>query len=118
VNDLANLLRDTGRHADAERLYREDLSYFLKAVGETHSNVAFTRENLSELLLATGRLDEALQEASAAVSIHEQLCGPAHKWTRGAAEVLIKIQTALGRGGEAAQIRLHHGLDRPEALAR
>jgi tetratricopeptide (TPR) repeat protein len=110
MNDLGNLLRDTHRYPEAERLYRLALSYFVRATGQTHSIVAFTRQNLSELLLKTGRLKDALDEASAAVAIHEQLCGTTHKWTQGAAESLIKIEAALGRHGEAAYLRLHHGL--------
>jgi tetratricopeptide (TPR) repeat protein len=115
ANDFANLLRDTGRFAEAERIYRDGLSHFLAAVGPINLNVAFTRENLSELLLLTRRLEEALREASEATAVHEQLCDAKHRWTKGAAEVLVKVLIALGRSEEADQRRLRHGLDHPAA---
>src|SRR5207245_1642334 len=65
---LANLLRDTRRYEEAERLYRQALADLLKSVGDDHSKVAFAREDFAELLLLTDRLDDALAMASQAVA--------------------------------------------------
>jgi hypothetical protein len=67
------------------------------------------------LLLITGRLDEALRKAAEAASVHEQLCGATHRWTKGAADVLVKVLIALGRVSEASQTQVHHELERPVA---
>ena len=59
LNNLAGLLRDTNRLAEAEPLYRRALAIDEKSFGPDHPNVATGLNNLAVLLRATNRLAEA-----------------------------------------------------------
>ncbi len=59
LNNLAQLLNDTNRLAEAELLYRRILADIEQAFGREHPNVAAGLNNLAELLRATNRLAEA-----------------------------------------------------------
>jgi hypothetical protein len=59
-NNLAGLLHDTGRHAEAEPLYREALTAGERVLGREHPSVLMWRNNLALLLRDTGRHAEAL----------------------------------------------------------
>jgi tetratricopeptide (TPR) repeat protein len=117
IGNLANVLRDTGRHGEAEPLYRNAIVNLTKIVGGEHSRVAFMRQHFAELYLLMGRLEEALDEASAAVAVHRAAYGPHHRWTKSAAELKSRVLAALGRPNEADQLRAEHRLDWPQAHA-
>lgn len=57
--DLANVLRDTGRHAEAEALYRASIAATEARLGRTDPITALTRTELALLLTETGAFDEA-----------------------------------------------------------
>ena len=59
LNNLAGLLADTGRHDEAEPLFREALEVTRAALGEAHADYANRLNNLAGLLDTTGRHDEA-----------------------------------------------------------
>jgi tetratricopeptide (TPR) repeat protein len=59
LNNLAQLLQDTNRLAEAEPLYRRALAIDEKNLGPNHPNVAIRLNNLAQLLQATNRLAEA-----------------------------------------------------------
>ena len=59
LNNLAQLLQDTNRLADAEPLMRRALKIDEQSFGENHPNVARDLNNLAGLLQATNRLADA-----------------------------------------------------------
>lgn len=59
LNNLALLLSDTNRPAEAEPLYRGALAIYEKSLGPNHPSVATGLNNLAELLSNTNRLAEA-----------------------------------------------------------
>ena len=54
LNNLANLLRDTGRLDEAEPLYRQAID-ILEATTPDHPNTASTRASLDALLAQMGK---------------------------------------------------------------
>ncbi|MEK7288941.1 MAG: tetratricopeptide repeat protein, partial [Planctomycetota bacterium] len=59
LNNLAQLLQDTNRLAEAEPLMHRALKIDEQSFGENHPNVARDLNNLAQLLQATNRLAEA-----------------------------------------------------------
>ena len=59
LNNLARLLQDTNRLAEAEPLYRRALAIDEASFGPDHPNVARDLNNLARLLQDTNRLAEA-----------------------------------------------------------
>ena len=59
ANDLALLLKDTGRVAEAEQLYRATYDARKKKLGEDHPDTLNSAGNLAFLLKNTGRTEEA-----------------------------------------------------------
>ncbi len=59
LNNLATLLRDTNRMAEAEPLYRRALAIDEASYGPDHPDVARDLNNLAGLLADTNRLTEA-----------------------------------------------------------
>jgi len=111
LNNLARLLRDdASRLAEAEDLEREALAIWGRLLGEHHPVVARGRENLAGIVLKRGRHEAALVEARAALDIHDESLGAAHKWTKDSARTCAAALAALGRHPEAAEIRVRYGL--------
>ena len=59
LNNLAELLRATGRYEEAEPLFREAMETTGKALGTDHPDYATSLNNLAGLLRDTGRYEEA-----------------------------------------------------------
>ena len=59
LNNLASLLRATGRHAEAEPLYREAIEISENALGRQHPTVILFIRNFMGFLTQTGRDPEA-----------------------------------------------------------
>lgn len=59
MNNLALVLHDTNRLAEAELLYRRALAIDEKRYGPEHPNVSLRLNNLAQLLKDTSRLNEA-----------------------------------------------------------
>jgi tetratricopeptide (TPR) repeat protein len=59
INNLAVLLQDTNRLAEAEPLVRRVILIFEKSLGADHPNVAICLNNLARSLLAMNRVAEA-----------------------------------------------------------
>jgi len=56
LNDLACVLRDLGKLAEAETVCRQALAIRRKLLGEAHPDVARSRDLLAEVLRAQGKL--------------------------------------------------------------
>jgi hypothetical protein len=117
LTQLANVCRDSGRHEEAEALYREAIQHMVKAIGVAHPGVGGARRELAVLLLATGRAAEAVDEARLAVSTQEQAFGPDHDWTANAASTFFASLVVLGHTQEAAEVRARYRLPQPENKA-
>jgi tetratricopeptide (TPR) repeat protein len=72
LNNLARLLQDTNRPAEAEPLYRRALAINENSYGRDHPDVAANLHNLAFLLRATNRLSEAEPLVRRAVGILAQ----------------------------------------------
>jgi tetratricopeptide (TPR) repeat protein len=59
LNNLADLDREVGRYADAERLYKRSLAIQEKSLGSDHPDVAVTLNGLALLYEKTGRSADA-----------------------------------------------------------
>ena len=75
LNNLAELLRETNRHAEAEPIYRRALEIWEKSLGADHPDVAQSLNNLALLLQATNRLPEAEPLIRRALKIDETSLG-------------------------------------------
>ncbi|MGB0084687.1 MAG: FxSxx-COOH system tetratricopeptide repeat protein, partial [Rhodomicrobiaceae bacterium] len=78
LNNLAQLLQDTGRLAEAEPLMRRALGIDEAAYGPDHPRVAIRLNNLAGLLRDTGRFAEAEPLMRRALGIDEAAYGPGH----------------------------------------
>jgi tetratricopeptide (TPR) repeat protein len=78
LNNLALLLSDTNRPAEAEPLYRRALAIYEKSFGPEHPNVAKGLNNLALLLSDTNRPAEAEPLYRRALAIYEKSFGPEH----------------------------------------
>jgi len=102
LNNLAQLLKDTNRLAEAEPLMRRALKIDEDSFGQDHPNVAIRLNNLAQLLQATNRLAEAEPLMRRAVEIFEASLGPDHPNSqigRGNLEALLE---AMNPGGPRA----------------
>ncbi len=75
-NNLAELLRNTNRIAEAEPLFRRALAINERSYGPDHANVATNLNNLAELLRNTNRIAEAEPLFRRALAINERSRGP------------------------------------------
>ena len=78
LNNLAELLKTTGRAAESEPLMRRTLAINERTSGAEHPDVAISLNNLAGLLWATKRLEEAEPLMRRAVAITEQYYGTEH----------------------------------------
>ena len=78
LDNLAELLRETGRYKEAEPLYRRALEIDEKSLGPEHTDVAIRLNNLALLLHDTNRLTEAELLYRRAFKIDEKSLGPNH----------------------------------------
>ena len=82
LQNLANLLRDTGRTSDAEPLYVRAIGILVQNLGIDHVLAARARTNYSKLLHAAGRISDAREHAEAALAVHSKAFGESHRWTQ------------------------------------
>ena len=78
LSNLAELYRDTGRHAEAEPLLVRALAITEKALGPDHPATANRLNNLVGLYWDTGRLAEAEPLFERALAILEKLLPTDH----------------------------------------
>jgi tetratricopeptide (TPR) repeat protein len=78
LNNLAQLMQDTHRPAEAEPLMRRALAIKEACLGSDHPDVATHLNNLAQLLQASQRLTEAEPLMRRALEIDEASFGPDH----------------------------------------
>ncbi|NNF17293.1 MAG: tetratricopeptide repeat protein [Gammaproteobacteria bacterium] len=99
LHNMATILRDNGNLLGAEAVQRDAIVACSVLREGEHPDVALTRANLAETLVAQGRHDEALREASAALMMLKRTVGANH-WRVMAANGIKGV--ALARQGEFA----------------
>ena len=101
LNNLAQLLKATNRHAEAEPLYKRALAIDEQSFGPDHPNVARGLNNLALLLQATNRHAEAEPLYKRALAIDEQSFGPDHPKVAIRLNNLAQLLKATNRHAEA-----------------
>ena len=101
LNDLALLLKATGRLAEAEPMMRQALDIDRASFGGEHPNVAIDLNNLALLLKATGRLAEAEPMMRQALDIDRASFGGEHPNVAIDLNNLALLLKATGRLAEA-----------------
>jgi tetratricopeptide (TPR) repeat protein len=110
LNSVALLLAARGDHDGAQPLFERTLAICEKTLGPEDPRTNLTRGNLAQLLLENGDAIQALPLAEAARAAHEKILGPDHPWTKESALTTAAALGALGRGGEAAELRARFGV--------
>jgi tetratricopeptide (TPR) repeat protein len=110
---LARLLEAQGDLVGARPLIERALAIFEKALGANHLDTNLTRVHLASVHLAQGALAEALALSEPALAALEKVLGPDHPVTKASVSVRTTANAlaALGRGDEAAALRVIYGLD-------
>jgi thioredoxin-like negative regulator of GroEL len=85
MNIYAVWLTESGDYATAEPMLRESLALRREVLGPDHVGVASSMTKLADLLIATGRFEEARELAAAAKAICSKTLSDAHWRTADAA---------------------------------
>jgi tetratricopeptide (TPR) repeat protein len=101
LNNLAQLLQDTNRLAEAEPLMRRALAIDEASYGTDHPEVARGLNNLAQLLKATNRLAEAEPLMRRALAIDEASYGTDHPNVAISLNNLAQLLKATNRLAEA-----------------
>ena len=109
INNLAQLLMDTNREAEAEPLLRQSLKIDEQVYGPDHQNVANDLNSLAGLLQATDRQAEAEPLIRRALAIVERSNGPDHPNVATCLNTLAQLLEATNRQAEAEPL-LRRGL--------
>ncbi|CAK0907094.1 unnamed protein product [Prorocentrum cordatum] len=97
LNNLANLLRVSGKHREAEALHRRALEGKERELGRDHPSTLASVNNLAILLEDVGRHEEAERLHRAALEGRQQALGPGHPSTMASVRNLVKLLRATGR---------------------
>ena len=100
-NDLAQLLKDTNRHKEAEPLMRRALEISKASYGEHHPAVAIGLNNLGQLLTDTNRFEEAEPLMQRALEIDKASYGEHHPAVARDLNNLAMLLQDTNRIGEA-----------------
>ena len=99
MNNLAVLLMDMGRHAEAVPKLREAARLAKDALGPTHPQYATALNNLAGGLQLAGRASEAEGQFVRALRINSEVLGEAHPNTKSTADNLERCR-ADAKGAE------------------
>jgi hypothetical protein len=110
LNNVASLLWAQGDLAGARPLYERALAIYEEALGPEHPETNLARCNLSRLLFFMRRPTDALTLGETALAAHGEVLGRDHAWTKESARVTANALDALGRTGEAKELRERYGV--------
>ena len=120
LNNLAGLLRDTNRLAEAEPLYRRALAITEKSFDPDHPNVATNLNNLAGLLRTTNRLAEAeplYRQALRILAEFGHRMGHEHPHFRTAINNYAGLISAMGLSQDAIAARVRSAIEgEPEGV--
>lgn len=106
LNNLAVVLTEQGRHADAEGLCMQVLKIERETIGETHSEYAISLSVLAIVVLAQGRYAEAEGLIRQALEISRAEIGEAHPSYAIRLSNLASVVQLQGRHSEARVLYL------------
>ncbi|MEN0064375.1 MAG: tetratricopeptide repeat protein [Myxococcota bacterium] len=101
LNNLAMVLRYTGRYDEAERRYRRALGLAMRHLGPEHPHTALVTNNLAMTVLAAGKLEEAASLSGHALALAEHTLGRDHPLTVVRRSNRGVVLRQLGRFAEA-----------------
>ena len=110
MQNLGLVLQACGDLDGARLLFERALAINEQALGPGHPHTGRVRREYARLLLASGNPGPAHAAASAALSASEKELGAQHLWTQDYAGITADALAALGRGEEAAAVRMHYGV--------
>jgi tetratricopeptide (TPR) repeat protein len=102
--NLANLLSDEGRHAEAEKLYRETLTIQLRTYGPEHPRTLLSKSGLADELFKEGHVREAERLNRETLAAMVRVIGPQHPSTLVCQSNLAQDLIGEGRYAEAEKI--------------
>ncbi len=97
LNNLAELYREQGEYAEAERFFQRTLSIREQALEPYHPDTAVTLHGFAALREAQGDLQEAASLYRRALMISEYVYGLQHPKTTNTRDRLCVVLVALGR---------------------
>ena len=95
LNNLAGLLRELGRHDEAEPLYTQAIEIGKATIGEDHPDYAIHLNNLARLFIDQERWTEAEPLMAQALRILEARLPPEHPYIAGSRRSLETIRAKL-----------------------
>jgi tetratricopeptide (TPR) repeat protein len=101
VNNLAELLAQQGRDAEAEPLHRRALEGRTRGLGARHVQTLHSMERLASTLANRERFGEAERLAAAAATASEEVLGPDAPSTLHAQDTRARALVGLGRAEQA-----------------
>ena len=104
ANDLALLLKDTGRVAEAEQLYRATYDARKKKLGEDHPHTLDSASDLAAVLKGTDRVEEAETLLRGKYDAQKKKLGEDHPDTLNSANDLAKVLRDMDRAEEAEEL--------------
>lgn len=102
-NNLANVLYQRGRYAEAEAEHRAALALREQIFGPENPDVAISRTNLGVILWAQARHEEALEQLRTAHRLWEAVSGPQHPYVAATRNNLGLVLHEQGHHVEAEQ---------------
>ena len=103
-SDLAALLTDRARYAEAEALHREALALRRTLLGDRHPETAVSLGNLGSAVQWQGRFTKAMPYLEEALSIREEVLGPMHVSVGTTLNQMAVVANALGRPADAVEL--------------
>ena len=104
LNNLAEILRVTGRREEAEPLFRRGLAINERALGPDHPMVATVLNNLAKILRDTNRPAEAESLINRALAIDQGSFGPGHPIVARDLKNLAKFYKVWNRCADAVPL--------------
>ena len=104
MSQLAVLDRDTGKLADAERLFGEAAAHLTRTIGD-HPMLAQTLNDLADVEVARGRPQGGVEAAERALAIRKTALGAEHSDTAASLVTLARALRARGGAGDVERAR-------------
>jgi CHAT domain-containing protein/Tfp pilus assembly protein PilF len=103
-NNLAEVMYNLGRYAEARPLYERSLNLIEKTQGADHPDTAVVLNNLGGMQRELGEFDKARALIERALSITEAKRGPLHPETASSLNNLGLLYKQLGRSEQALEL--------------
>jgi tetratricopeptide (TPR) repeat protein len=103
LDGLGDLYYNQERFAESEEQYSTALHIRAEALGDQHTEVGVTFNNLAAALCAQGKLEEAAEALTAALAILINTYGISHTETRWTIKTLMDVYSSLGKSFEVSE---------------